>query len=267
MKGITLVAIDFKWHDLTRYAIEHTLKHVDVADIITISDVEIMSPARSIIRSPVANMAEYAAIMLKDIAEHVTTDHALYVQWDGMANNSRLWTNEYLKYDYIGAPWPWEPEGRNVGNGGFSLRSRRLLDACADNIIQISEKRQYTAEDAAIGIDHRPYLEKTHGIRYAPTGIARQFSYEFGPSRDSFGFHGIWNVFKSMPLDDQYYYASTIDYTGWTVGKWHAVLMEIIVANNTNLLQLMMQKLVENSESIAEAVVVLLKRDCAARDH
>ena len=34
--------------------------------------------------------------------------------------------------DYIGAPWPHFRDGHNVGNGGFSLRSRRLLEACRE---------------------------------------------------------------------------------------------------------------------------------------
>ena len=44
--------------------------------------------------------------------------------------------SDFLKWDYIGAPWPLsyeafvDPFGRHirVGNGGFSLRSRKFLE-------------------------------------------------------------------------------------------------------------------------------------------
>ncbi|KAF4746198.1 hypothetical protein FOZ62_025133, partial [Perkinsus olseni] len=38
--------------------------------------------------------------------------------------------DDFLEYDYIGAPWKHRPLGLSVGNGGFSLRSRSLLMEC-----------------------------------------------------------------------------------------------------------------------------------------
>ena len=40
------------------------------------------------------------------------------------------WRPEFLDYDYIGAVWPHVLDKYNVGNGGFSLRSKALLEAC-----------------------------------------------------------------------------------------------------------------------------------------
>ena len=100
-------------------------------------------------------------------------------------------------YDYIGAVWPQFPE-TPVGNGGFSLRSRRLLDAMQDPDAVIRH-----AEDKCIAITNRRLLEGKHGIRFAPAEVAEQFSVERTPWHPAFGFHGFFNfaeVFSAAEL-------------------------------------------------------------------
>ena len=75
--------------------------------------------------------SEYSFFVLKALHEYVETQHCLLVQWDGFVTNANAWRPDFLAFDYIGAPWPQFSDGRNVGNGGFSLRSRKLLKACA----------------------------------------------------------------------------------------------------------------------------------------
>ena len=260
MKNITLVAIEFQWYDLTRYAVERSLEHIDAREVIIISDREILPGARHIIRPPVANISEYANIMLKGTAEHVNTDHALYVQWDGIANDKSQWTDEFLKYDYIGAPWPWESEGRNVGNGGFSLRSRRLLDACQDPAIALT-REESVAEDNIIGKTKRAYLEQQYGISIAPTDIARQFSFELGTHVPSFGFHGLWNVFNLMTDADMDYFVSRINYAGWNIYKWHHTLAAVVRRNRMDIFAYMLEQLTEHNPELLQGVSNWLERD------
>ena len=44
--------------------------------------------------------------------------------------------DKYLRYDYVGAPWDAERReetgGPEVGNGGFSLRTRRVVRRCCE---------------------------------------------------------------------------------------------------------------------------------------
>jgi hypothetical protein len=83
-----------------------------------------------------------------------------------------------------------------VGNGGFSLRSRRLLKALQDPTIQMAG----VAEDETICRTFRPYLERRHGIRFAPPVLAEAFSFEVGyPMGHPFGFHGLFNFCRVMP--------------------------------------------------------------------
>lgn len=222
-KNLTLVAIDFKTHDLTRRALEICLARAQVGDVVVISDQDILPGSRWIKREPTATFAEYSNIMLKGVAEHIKTSHALYVQYDGMIWNSGYWSDKFINYDYIGAVWPWEAEGRNVGNGGFCLRSRRMLEACLDEQVQISAERNFIAEDAAICIDHRDFLEQKYGVKFAPSNIARQFSHEVEVG-DSWGFHGLWHVFGYLDLADVEYYSERLTYRGWNIYMWHHVL-------------------------------------------
>jgi hypothetical protein len=51
---------------------------------------------------------------------------ALIYQSDTYIFNENL-ISEFIKYDYIGAPWPHQPYGLSVGNGGFSIRNLTIM--------------------------------------------------------------------------------------------------------------------------------------------
>ena len=240
---ITLVAIDFRTHALTAHALNQTAQLANPYEILVVSDRDIIGGARHVIRKPCDNMAEYATIMLKDIAEHITTSHAMYVQWDGMAYNAEKWTDDFLKYDYIGAPWPTKPEGSNVGNGGFSLRSKKLLDICHDDTIVLDAVTPI-AEDELIGRRHRHYLEE-NGIKFAPTKLAEQFSFETGHQRASFGFHGIWNVFHTGSAETISFYMQSVDFSGWNIYRWQHTLNALLFREQFDMYELALFKLME----------------------
>lgn len=139
---------------------------------------------------------EYSRFMLRELAEHIRTSHALCVQWDGFVTNGSAWDPRFLNYDYIGAVWPHFADLHNVGNGGFSLRSRRLLVKCRDLPFDGSQ-----LEDVVIARICRDRLER-EGIRFAPEQIARRFSYErTAPTGGEFGFHGCFNLFRHLGPD------------------------------------------------------------------
>ena len=59
--------------------------------------------------------------------ESLHGDKILIYQEDSILFHSDI--NKFLKYDYIGAPWPKKQvdNSKFVGNGGFSLRTRNLM--------------------------------------------------------------------------------------------------------------------------------------------
>lgn len=140
------------------------------------------------------SVAEYSEFLIRELVNYIDTEFVLLVQPDSWIINGELWTDEFYNWDFLGAPWPinWEGIGtpeRQVGNGGFSLRSKRLLRVLADMPL-----RETHPEDVVICRDNRPALESL-GIKFAPVELASRFSYECGqcPEGGSFGFHGVFH--------------------------------------------------------------------------
>ena len=96
-------------------------------------------------------------------------------------------------YDYIGAPWdieqPWSrgvPWLSHAGNGGLSLRSRRLTLAVLDSV----DYSRGEAEDCFI-VEHLPRV----GGRLAPRQVAATFALEavdMSPDTVPLGFHAAY---------------------------------------------------------------------------
>ena len=148
------------------------------------------------------DIMKYNQYVFKDLGKHVNTSHCLLIQHDSWVLNSNLWSNNWLQWDFCGAPWLWQTnsyitdydEHIRVGNGGFSLRSKKLLDAPNILGLKLEQRRGYFNEDGNLTVYHRKKLLE-HGIKYAPVEIASRFSYEnpvlennFGRMK-TFGFH------------------------------------------------------------------------------
>lgn len=249
--SITLVTQETIHYELSARALTETLKHIEVSEVLTFSNREILPGARLVHVDHFPSVGDYCEFMVKGMREHITTDHILFVQWDAMAYNRSMWTDEFLECDYIGAPWPWEGEGRNIGNGGFSLRSRRLLDALTDPLVQLNG----TNEDQVIGQNERKYLEQAYSIRYATTALASQFSYELGPHVPSFGFHGPWNVIKFASRDTAEYYVTHMDYAGWNIYKWHHMLEAVEQVKYYDMIPALVDQLRKNSPDLVLPVL------------
>jgi hypothetical protein len=190
----TLVCIDCQYPRLALRALRLTLAQceypavklfTDALDIAPELDARIeLVPIRRI-----SSAAEYSRFVIKELAHQVTTDFVQIVQWDGYVINGPAWTDEFQKYDYIGARWWFREDGWNVGNGGFSLRSRRLLEALQDPEILVEHP-----EDDVICLVYRELLQDRYGIRIAPAELADRYSFEGAPpTLREFGFHRLFN--------------------------------------------------------------------------
>ncbi len=157
--------------------------------------------------SRLASGRDYSEFLLGELADQVRTDHCLVIQWDGFVVDAGRWDPAFLDFDYIGAPWPQFRDGHDVGNGGFSLRSRRLLEACRSPGFIRSHP-----EDVAIGRHNRTYLEHEFGIRFADRATASRFAFERSqPAGQTFGFHGIFNMIPVLGEDAFWRLYSSLD--------------------------------------------------------
>ncbi len=151
---------------------------------------------------PTMDWNNYNKFILKYLYDYISTDYCLIVQWDGFILNPHLWSDEFLNYDYIGAKWNYNSlktcqwifseikQNGNfnlVGNGGFSLRSKKLLYETKTAPFECNGP-----EDAYICNNYYDYFI-SKGIKFGTNEIADKFSKEQNHSLtwDSvFGFHG-----------------------------------------------------------------------------
>jgi hypothetical protein len=190
----TLVCVDSQYPALALRALRQTLVQCRYPAVKLLTDAAgaELQDARieRVAIERIASAKNYSRFMLKDLLRHVDTDFVQVVQWDGYVVNGAAWRSEFQEYDYIGARWWFAKPGRDVGNGGFSLRSRRLLEALQD-----AEVTTGMVEDHAICVTHREMLESRYGIRVAPGPLAQHYAFEGeSPNPESFGFHGLFNL-------------------------------------------------------------------------
>ena len=189
----TLVCVDCRNHELALVALRRSMAQCRFERVQLFTNRALDAPGIEVVVLPdIASIADYSRFMVKELGSRIDTDFALVVQYDGFVANGRRWRTEFLDYDYIGAPWA----GGGVGNGGFSLRSRRLLRALKDARIA-----DLVPEDIAICRTYRGLLESEYGIRFAPAEIAARFSFEtLPPPEPTLGFHGITHMVRIIDM-------------------------------------------------------------------
>ncbi|MCF7820269.1 MAG: hypothetical protein K9M44_02240 [Candidatus Pacebacteria bacterium] len=200
LKNVTLVAVSSVMIEETIYALLQSMKGVEYFDVILISHerpVNLLDNINFKKCNNLKNISDYNKFILFNLSDYVNSDFVLIVQYDGYVLKPKLWDDNFLQYDYIGAPWKkniyFDSLGNNirVGNGGFSLRSKKLLNAFNNlKVDPLGDIIKYN-EDGIICIHFRKELERM-GCVFAPISVASKFSFE-KKLKDSelktFGFH------------------------------------------------------------------------------
>jgi tetratricopeptide (TPR) repeat protein len=203
LPGVTLVCADTANHALALRALAISRERVRYGRSLFLTDaipagLPLPDGVEIVRVDPLTSRDAYSHLMLKALSPHIDTPHALVIQWDGYVVNPNAWDPAFSDCDYIGAKWYWGEAGLRVGNGGFSLRSRRLLAALQDPRIALVD-----AEDTTIGCTFRPMLEREHGIRFADEALADRFSFEAAyPVGTPFGLHGLFNFCRTVPSSE-----------------------------------------------------------------
>ena len=128
LPDITLVAIDTIAHELTALSIADCRKHATFGDVKLFTNVKGMPHGVY-----VPGMNGHRALLdftIYWMPDYIKTSHILVAQWDSWIVDSGMWRPDFLRYDYVGAPWGFT-DGMNVGNSGFSILSKALLDFIA----------------------------------------------------------------------------------------------------------------------------------------
>lgn len=188
---VTLIALtgkDFHGHD---EAIKRSCDGIEWGDVKIIFDYTIK------------NIDDWNRKIIYDLHNYVQTDYAMLIHADGYVVGPNLWRDEWLEYDYIGAPWPLPqddysyrtPEGElvRVGNS-VSLRSKRILELPSKLGLEWKSYYGNTNEDGYLCVHNRKILEE-NGCKFAPLEIAKYFSREHSiPENEgvnTFAFHSL----------------------------------------------------------------------------
>lgn len=215
LPSVTLVGIDCHRPNLTVDALRYSMRLVKFADVVMVTDLEKFhrySNAASIgirtIHKKQSDRKEfvhdrnlpldYEWDVLTLGPELFNTEHCLFHEWDASVLNPKAWSQEFLEYDYIGAPWPfpfiekgWPPceEHNCVGNGGFSLKSMKWCVAIKNEAIRRRNDKAVKSSDRWQCRTAKPHIESL-GLRYAPADLAGLFSCEDRIYTGQFGYHG-----------------------------------------------------------------------------
>lgn len=191
LPNVTLIAMtgkDFEGHDL---AIKKSCEGINWGAVKQIYDYKLNS------------IDAWNKAIIFELHNYVQTEFALLVHADGYVIRPDLWRDEFLAYDYIGAPWPLPtddysyktPTGElvRVGNS-VSLRSKKILELPAQLNLGWREYYGNTNEDGFLCVHNRDLL-KAHGIKFAPIEVAKHFSKEHeieeNKGIETFAFHTV----------------------------------------------------------------------------
>ena len=189
LSNITLITVDCVNLSRSKTAADICEKNFTFAKTVILSSIKDDDP-RVVYIPKIDSRQIYSEFYIKELWKYIDTDFALTFHPDGFILNPQAWTDEFLEYDYIGAPW-YHIYPHRIGNGGFALRSRRLLKFVSENYKKIGGA--FDPEDYWVCRTARPYLEK-EGMKFAPIELASRWSKEGGLRgvvwNGEFGWHG-----------------------------------------------------------------------------
>lgn len=150
------------------------------AMLISACRVETGVPAE-VIQIPPTDVAGLQTFQCTVLPRLIHTPFMLMAHNDGFVLDPELWTQEFLKYDFVGAPWG----DHVVGNDGFSIQSSKFLWGKSKLMwIDTVQGDEYACRTYRQRMEH-------YGVTFAPFDLAVLFSTEtVGSDTPSFGFHG-----------------------------------------------------------------------------
>ena len=213
---VTLMGIDVVTPERTAMSLKQSMRWVDFGRVVLLSNLGMNRGLEGLHHGEVemkhitqgntmakpmpwhkALPVDYEMDNLLRPAEYCDRGYVLFCEWDAGVLNPLAWNPEFLKYDFIGAPWvrhndpgwPACDETNNVGNFGFSLRSKRFCETIAQAVANHKGDPAMLSSDRWACRTMRPYLE-SRGVKFAPWEVAMRFSCENAIYSGQFGFHG-----------------------------------------------------------------------------
>jgi hypothetical protein len=208
LNNVTLVSVTSVNVDRTIRALKYSSKDIKFNEVLLLTDKNVSPIGIKTIKINEIDYIGYSKFIVYELYKYINTEFALIIQDDGFIINPRKWNDDFLKYDYIGAPFPIPQPNDNisyrdpfgelmrVGNGGFSLRSKKLLSLASELNLEWKPYFGFWNEDGFYAV-HNHHIYEENGCVFAPIEVAKHFSHEHNlPETQGiipFGFHGKHN--------------------------------------------------------------------------
>lgn len=198
LSDVTLVAVATTEVEATAKALAYCTRGIEFASIKLFSHIlpENLPADTQFIRiDAFPDVGEWGRFVVFDLHKHIDTSHIMLVHSDGFIINPNMWRQEFLDFDYIGAPWPIPDDEFSfrdyygniirVGNS-VGLRSLKLLKLPSElGLPWNADHYGNCHEDIFLCVTNRHILQK-HGVEFAPLSVASHFSHE-RPVKETFG--------------------------------------------------------------------------------
>lgn len=130
LPSVSLICVDCLDIQGAIKVVEHCKKMCDFGAVKLLTSIPSDHPDVIKIK-PLNCLVSYSIFMLKDIYKYIETSHLLVVQRDGWILNPASWDDSFLETDFIG---PLFIQVDKVGSGGFSLRSKKIMEAVSQTM-------------------------------------------------------------------------------------------------------------------------------------
>lgn len=212
---VTLVAMTSVKVYETVKAMEYSMRGIEFGDAVLITDKKPFYLPKNIRFSKtdkLDSIDKFNYKMVYELKDHINTDFALIVHYDGFVINPEKWDDSFMEYDYIGSPWPMpkndyayrDKQGNicRVGNS-VSLRSKRLLEYPTEhNIPWTVVYDGFYNEDIFLCCNCKNDME-ADGLKWAPLDVAVKFGREHplpeNKGIEPFVFHKWWGENENYP--------------------------------------------------------------------
>lgn len=151
------------------------------------------------------SISEYNYLLKSvDFWEMLIGDTILIYQEDSFIFNDNI--EQFIQYDYIGAPWHKGLLPISVGNGGISLRSKQVM---IDVIEAVNKENKFIKEIISEDVFFSKHMQRLNIGSVADWDTASQFSSELFYNGESFAGHQFWlsdSFWKNRLYDSIYSY-------------------------------------------------------------
>lgn len=219
LPNVTLAAVTSVKIYETIKALEYSMRGIEFGEVVLITHRRPWMLPKEITYKHTSKLTDIDCFNYKiayELGEYIQTDYVLLIHYDGFVVHPEKWREEFLKYDYIGSPWPIPEEGKQhcyhdiygnlcrVGNS-VSLRSKRLLDFPGQaGLVWEKDEDGFYNEDIFICCRNKHRLEEA-GMRIAPVEVAKYFGHEHPVPEvlevdAPFVFHKWWGRNEQYPV-------------------------------------------------------------------